>query len=166
MYINKKFILFLAFFVYISISNTIAQNQTQNSSDWSQVKVDQLSDADLAKMQGQLQGSGMTPEQAKQMALSKGLPESEWSKLRTRLSKSGGANAGKQEDNGPTVVPSVQRETTASDYKSTPKPATSNVFGASFFDSESLSFEPNLRIATPVNYVLGPDDQLEISVSG
>ncbi len=166
MYIDKKFILFLAFFVYISISNTIAQTQTQNSSDWSQVKVDQLSDADLAKMQGQLQGSGMTPEQAKQMAISKGLPESEWAKLRARLSKSGGANAGKQGSNGTTVVPSVERETTASDYKSTPKAATSNVFGASFFDSESLSFEPNLRIATPVNYILGPDDQLEISVSG
>ncbi|NNU33096.1 polysaccharide biosynthesis/export family protein [Mucilaginibacter sp. S1162] len=29
-----------------------------------------------------------------------------------------------------------------------------------------MSFEPNLRIATPTNYILGPDDELAISVSG
>ena len=34
------------------------------------------------------------------------------------------------------------------------------VFGASLFQNASLSFEPNLRIATPRGYVVGPDDEI------
>jgi protein involved in polysaccharide export with SLBB domain len=48
-------------------------------------------------------------------------------------------------------------------YKQNPK---STVFGSSFFNTPSLSFEPNLRIATPLNYILGPDDELILSISG
>jgi protein involved in polysaccharide export with SLBB domain len=66
----------------------------------------------------------------------------------------------------PTVIPTVTRGTQKDDYLTTPKPHTSGVFGSSFFDSPSLSFEPNLRIATPTNYILGPDDELAINVSG
>jgi protein involved in polysaccharide export with SLBB domain len=161
MYISRKIILFLAFFVYLNISNATAQD-LKNSNDWSQVKADQLSDADLAKMQSQLQSSGMTADQAQQLALSKGLPASEWDKLKARL---GGKNGNAKNGNAD-VVPVVDRTAPKDDYKTTPKPPSSNVFGASFFDSESLTFEPNLRIATPVNYILGPDDQLEINVSG
>jgi len=40
------------------------------------------------------------------------------------------------------------------------------VFGAELFDGKGSSFEPNLRIATPVNYILGPDDQVNINVYG
>jgi protein involved in polysaccharide export with SLBB domain len=40
------------------------------------------------------------------------------------------------------------------------------VFGADLFNGRSVSFEPNLRIATPVNYILGPDDQININIYG
>ncbi|WP_429377233.1 SLBB domain-containing protein [Mucilaginibacter sp. UYCu711] len=66
----------------------------------------------------------------------------------------------------PTATPIVTRETQKNDYLSSPKPPGNKVFGSSFFDSPSLSFEPNLRIATPTNYILGPDDELAINVSG
>lgn len=48
-------------------------------------------------------------------------------------------------------------------YKKTPTP---DIFGSDLFNTPSLSFQPNLRIATPGNYVLGPDDELDITVSG
>jgi protein involved in polysaccharide export with SLBB domain len=66
----------------------------------------------------------------------------------------------------PTATPSVTREVQKNDYLTTTKSPTSKVFGSSFFDSPSLTFEPNLRIATPANYILGPDDELAINVSG
>jgi protein involved in polysaccharide export with SLBB domain len=66
----------------------------------------------------------------------------------------------------PTLTPTVTRETQKNDYLTSPKPHAIGVFGSSFFDSPSLSFEPNLRIATPTNYILGPDDELAINVSG
>ena len=40
------------------------------------------------------------------------------------------------------------------------------VFGRDIFRSSNLTFEPSLNIATPVNYRLGPGDQLQIEVWG
>jgi polysaccharide export outer membrane protein len=39
-------------------------------------------------------------------------------------------------------------------------------FGSNFFSDKSISFEPNLRIATPKNYILGPDDELILDING
>lgn len=40
------------------------------------------------------------------------------------------------------------------------------VFGRDIFNQELLTFEPNMNIATPQNYVLGPGDHLIIDVFG
>jgi polysaccharide export outer membrane protein len=40
------------------------------------------------------------------------------------------------------------------------------VFGASFFRNQSNTFEPNLRLATPTNYILGPEDELIVDIYG
>jgi protein involved in polysaccharide export with SLBB domain len=160
---KKIILLSLVFLVYLNVSKTYAQNL--NGIDWSQIKADQLSDADLAKIQNQLQTNGMSYAQAEQLALGKGMTQAEWTKLKARLVQQDNSGAEKKGQQSATVT-QVDRETQKSDYKTSPKAITSNVFGASFFDTQSLSFEPNLRIATPVNYILGPDDQLLINVSG
>ena len=40
------------------------------------------------------------------------------------------------------------------------------VFGRDIFNKKSLTFEPQMNIATPQNYVLGPGDQLIIDIYG
>ncbi|MHA8053430.1 SLBB domain-containing protein [Aquirufa sp. OSTEICH-129A] len=40
------------------------------------------------------------------------------------------------------------------------------IFGSSLFDIEKLNFEPDLKIATPLNYTLGPEDELNIDIFG
>ncbi|WP_229310643.1 SLBB domain-containing protein [Larkinella arboricola] len=40
------------------------------------------------------------------------------------------------------------------------------VFGANLFANSNLTFEPNLRIPTPKNYQIGPDDELIIDIYG
>ena len=40
------------------------------------------------------------------------------------------------------------------------------IFGADLFNNENLTFEPDMRIATPKNYQLGPDDELDIHIFG
>ena len=52
----------------------------------------------------------------------------------------------------------TQREEEASNQKT--------VFGHDIFNRRLLSFEPNMNIATPQNYVLGPGDQLIIDIYG
>lgn len=43
---------------------------------------------------------------------------------------------------------------------------TKKVFGHDIFNNKLLSFEPNMNIATPQDYVLGPGDQLVIDIYG
>ncbi|MFX7567160.1 hypothetical protein ABTJ77_19645, partial [Acinetobacter baumannii] len=38
------------------------------------------------------------------------------------------------------------------------------IYGAEIFGNENLSFEPNLAIATPTNYIIGVNDQLIIDI--
>ena len=45
-------------------------------------------------------------------------------------------------------------------------PSGKRVFGRDIFNNKSLTFEPQMNIATPQNYVLGPGDQLIIDVYG
>lgn len=40
------------------------------------------------------------------------------------------------------------------------------IFGEDLFKNENMTFEPNLRMATPKSYVIGPDDELLIDLSG
>ncbi len=52
-----------------------------------------------------------------------------------------------------------------SNYKSKDT-INSRIFGSELFDNPNLNFEPNLQLATPVNYILGPGDELKISIYG
>ena len=40
------------------------------------------------------------------------------------------------------------------------------IFGAPIFQNAYLDFAPNLRLATPKNYILGPDDELIVDIYG
>lgn len=47
-----------------------------------------------------------------------------------------------------------------------PVPDSLKVFGRDIFNKKLLSFEPNMNIATPQNYVLGPGDQVIVDIYG
>lgn len=47
------------------------------------------------------------------------------------------------------------------EYRKRPK-----VFGRDIFNKKNLTFEPNMNIATPQNYVLGPGDDVNIDIYG
>ena len=51
-------------------------------------------------------------------------------------------------------------------YFTTEKEKVKKVFGRDIFNNKALSFEPQMNIATPQNYVLGPGDQLIIDIYG
>ncbi len=47
-----------------------------------------------------------------------------------------------------------------------PKEKSTKVFGRDIFNNKSLTFEPNMNIATPQNYRLGPGDAVIIDIYG
>ncbi len=40
------------------------------------------------------------------------------------------------------------------------------IFGFSIFNNKGGTFEPNLKIATPQNYIVGPDDEIIVDING
>ncbi|HJP63514.1 MAG TPA: SLBB domain-containing protein [Mucilaginibacter sp.] len=183
MYINRKIIFLLSFCISINVFTSQAQgkhspqevaqataSQTPdifNGYSLASLSADQLSDGDIATIRSRLQASGISYDQAEQIALSKGMPPAEWQKLKARLTGAPASGSTQNSSSTPATLEGAKRQQQTDDYLSYQKQTTTpKVFGASLFSTASLSFEPNLRIATPVNYILGADDELLINVSG
>ena len=64
------------------------------------------------------------------------------------------------------VVRSEAGEETANEGQQVGGGGSSRIFGHDLFTNSKLTFEPNLSIATPDNYVLGPGDEVIIDVWG
>lgn len=163
----KKILLILT--LIISCAQVFSQDLLKQ--DLRTVKVDELTDAQIINYYNRLQQSNITLEQAERIAASKGMPQQEIDKLHQRISQlimgapSNGNNNNNTGDYLTDTAPS-QRKTQLYYVPVQKQEADSNIFGSQLFSNISLTFEPNLRIATPVNYQLGPDDQLLIDVFG
>jgi len=124
------------------------------------VKVEQLGDADILRLIQQLEAASMSIAQAEQMAAAKGMSPDEIEKLRNRIQSL-------QKKGTTSSSVSANKEVVPSQYSTAAKSASQSlVFGAQLFNSTSLSFEPNLRIATPGDYQIGPDDELQLNIFG
>ena len=157
--------LFLILFIIGFITTGNAQDLLKGK-DLSQMKADAISAADIAKLKAQLSSSGMTPDQAEQMAIAKGLPASEAANLKQRLNTNTGVSKSRNETNN-TTRENANPET-IDNVKEIKGSSLINplIFGSELYTSAALSFEPNLKLATPTNYVLGPDDQIQVAVYG
>ncbi len=156
----------LLFFVAVS-HPALAQLDAKNLSTLS---VDQLSDQQLSQLMQQAKTSGLTDEQVVAQARQRGLPASEAGKLSSRIAIIRSQQATVTD---PATVVTKRSLSNQTDSLSTPvkqvNPFASlqlPVFGADLFSNNNLTFEPNLNLPTPVNYVLGPNDQLNVNVYG
>ena len=161
---KKILSLALLFFALMQSTPIVAQD-LMKAQDLSTLKVDYLSDADVAKIRTQLEAEKLTIEQAEQVALAKGMPANEFAKLKARLGmKSSNATKSKLKkpsysfDNDSLSEDEYARKQEKIINKKVKDSLNALVFGSELFDNPTLNFEPNLKLATPVNYVLGPGD--------
>lgn len=136
-------------------------------------RVDQLSDEQVAEFYRKAQASGMTEIQIEQAAMSQGYTLDDVAKMRRRIAQ---MRTQSSRSTGQTIADSgLVRSTPGNlsrpmrDSLVLPRLDTVRrpvVFGASLFQNASLSFEPNLRIATPQSYIVGPDDEIIIDIYG
>jgi protein involved in polysaccharide export with SLBB domain len=163
---KKIFSIIILLFALFHCFNGQAQDLLK-SNDLSTLKVDYLSDNDIAKIQAQLKSNNVTIDQAESMALSKGMSATEFAKLKSRLASQTnvGSNIKKEElkEESNEEFSRKQEEIVNVKVKDS---LNALVFGSELFDNPTLNFEPNLKLATPVNYVLGPGDELQVSVYG
>ncbi len=67
---------------------------------------------------------------------------------------------------GDNAVVTHEETTAPHDVQEVLTPSGMRVFGRDIFNNKALTFEPQMNMATPQNYVLGPGDQLIIDIYG
>jgi len=162
---------FLCSFLFFSTSNLQAQFSSNLliSKDLSTIKVENLTDAELGQIQAQLKQAGMTIDQLEQQAIAKGMSASEFSKLKARLNT---IKADKVTNKSPLTKKSskrslntLQADTTNLMFKDFSR-INPLIYGSELFNQNSTGFEGNQNMATPINYIVGPGDVLNLVVYG
>ncbi len=153
----------------------MAQTGVVNYAD---VKVDELSDGQIRQLIDKAESIGYSDLQLEQMALAQGMKAEEIRKLRLRVEKIRNENRAQGKAAKPnqeasstprTYVGSADANQRKGDAQTTtfsPRPIEKRIFGAELFQNGNLTFEPDLRMATPKGYVVGPDDELLIDLTG
>ena len=149
--------------IFILTVNSMAQLPT----DLSKIKSSQISDQQLTQIAQQAKNSGQSEQAVLQDLKQRGLPDTEIQALGARIS---GLMQTKGAEGNTTLESPVSKDrklttpTTASESRE--KKSSSKVFGSELFQEASPIFAPNLSIATPLNYRVGPGDELLLEVFG
>lgn len=153
----------------VSIKPADAQTLPQNLSG---VNVNSISDAQLSQLLQQAQSAGLSDPQLIQQAKARGMQADQLQALQKRIDDFRKTSTGTTSNTDSAAAtsrklnyqPAEQNQPKPNAADAAPK--HSKIFGADLFRNNNLTFEPNLKLATPVNYILGPDDQLNINVYG
>ena len=162
-----KILVVLALFVLIA-STAWAQNINSNGSNFNigNTRISQFSDQQIIQLWMQASASGMSESDAISFLVKKGLKPTEVGAFKKRLLSLQGSKS----SNFPGA--SMIKDTSSFIRDSTwvlevpESRKITNKYGYEFFANPNIKFEPNLRIATPKNYILGPDDALELTLTG
>jgi plasmid maintenance system killer protein len=155
----KKYLLLLFCFLVSSVLYC----QDIGFHDIKSVKVDNLSDDQIKNFIDKSTKEGYTIEQLEEQALQNGVSNVEWNKLKIRIQRI--SNSEKNQDYVTADALSRNAQQEAKQYSVEINDGT-RIYGSSLFNTSNLTFEPNLRLPTPENYLLGPDDELVIDVFG
>lgn len=153
-------------FILLSISPSVF-GQSISIQDLSQIRVAELSDKQIIEISDKFENSGLSEDQALLLIQERGMPREEAELLKRRMSEL--SMSGKRE-----ILPSKKSEKPDISYSRDTVYASkpnhlkkeSSIYGYDFFSNPYLKFEPDIRIATPKNYVLGSDDELHIILTG
>ncbi len=154
-----------------SVPQTVAQQNT----DLTTIKVDELSDGQVAELVKRANEAGLGVEEFLQMAQLRGMPASEAEKLRNRIQDLDLGGTARRSTNASRRDPRQQldmNEITRGLYQPQEEIlASSNgneIFGTALFYQKNrrLSFEPSLNQATPKSYILGPGDVVFVDIYG
>ena len=157
-----------AILVFMLSVTTFGIAQAQIPSDLSRIKSSQITDAQLMQFVQQAQSSGMTETELMAEFQKKGLPEAELQALAGRLKGLMGGSQPMESTSdaaGGKII--SNKRTYKGDFTQFSLPArASRVFGSELFSGVDPVFIPNLKIATPKGYVIGPEDELQLDIYG
>ncbi|WP_159730166.1 SLBB domain-containing protein [Sphingobacterium sp. 18053] len=171
----KRIILWLCIAGFVST----VQAQTNPAN----IKVDNLSDAQIEQYVKQAALMGYDESQLDGFARAQGVSAVEVQKLKERLatikrkkqqpeqlkgrtnSTANSRSNGRQVD-GYTNTDSLQRKQSNKRDSVENEEGKLKIFGSDLFRNNATTFEPNLRMATPSSYIIGPDDEILLDITG
>jgi len=159
------------FFITLLLTTFVLITPLLAQQSYVDVKIDQWSDAQILQLIKQGESIGYTEAQVEQMAAARGMKAEEIQKLRARVNKLRSSGATATQTSSTTVTGREYSETTdggslTNEKEVTDQEVAPKIFGSELFRNGNITFEPNLRIATPKSYVIGPDDKLLIDLNG
>lgn len=155
------------FFIFLAFSSVTVMSQDIGNIDFSSIRVDELSDAQIRQIWERAREENMSIEQVQALALSRGMPRTEVNKLRSRLNQArltGEARPVDALSDTPRADQRVTNQLTEEPFVQSVRQDI--VFGANLFNQRSISFQPSMNIPTPDDYVLGSGDELIIDIWG
>jgi len=160
-------ILLLSIFVIVLSQQAHAQSILAGR-DLSTLKVDALTESELAQIQQQLKSNGVTIDQVEQQAIAKGMSATEFAKLKMRLQS---VKAGNNGNKSPLTKQTLNKKSqinsdTAKQMDYEPSHVNPLIYGSELFNTNTTGFGENQNIATPLNYEIGPNDVLKLVVYG
>jgi protein involved in polysaccharide export with SLBB domain len=172
--INLKHAFSLFFLMFLlCLSNS---SSAQTSDELSRVRVEELTDEQISRFVLDASRMGIKDEEIEIQALQRGMNPDEIVKLRSRLSAArklvNNANPQLLNPKPNSSKNKIQDSITAIekspllDYIAIFSALRSKNFGAEVFANPKSTFEPNLQLPTPQNYILAAGDELLIDVSG
>jgi polysaccharide biosynthesis/export protein len=155
-------------------------------------KIETLSDAQIVEFMKMAESKGMSESDIEKYAISRGYSMMDVSKLKDRISKlknpkeknlynSKDSNQDSRvyqekayeienDDKNKANVSEKKEEQQKDKVEKTEKEKVDQkvlqIYGASLFNKKNLPFEANLRLPTPKNYIIGPDDELIVDIYG
>jgi protein involved in polysaccharide export with SLBB domain len=138
--------------------------------DLKNIKTNQMSDQQMMQVWQQFSAKGMSESEAMKMMVQKGLGPNEVGMFKKRLVGIQAAQKAKfrSSANNKSFIKDTSMFLQDSSWiNEVPSFRTNNkYYGYNFFSNPNTEFEPNLNMATPKNYILGPGDELNITLSG
>ncbi len=161
---TKVLLLFLA--IVLLNFNLYSQNLL-NSKDLTTFKAELVSDAQVSQIKQELQKRGLSIEDIESQAIAKGMPRDEFLKLKEKINdpivRAKPKSINNYKSNLNKLNNSNIEDTTESNetYNYT---INKKIYGSEIFTSNLAKI--NTQLATPINYELGPNDNLKLVIYG
>lgn len=165
---------FLFFSIFLFISSFLFAQFSSLPSNMSNIKSADVSEEQLVQIKDYLNKNNLSSQQAYQLLITRGMSQAEANNLRTRLESAQStplnnkSNNDISRNNNGIADDAKEGERRFSDTTNKTVRVTNpkKIFGLEIFNNGVLSFEPNISIATPIGYIIGPNDEININIYG
>lgn len=131
-----------------------------------QIDFNQLSDQQLQQYINQANLSGLSETELEAKAREKGLSDTQIQQLKSRVSRlSTNTISNSSKDYSTDSNGGLRKNVVVNNYVKEDT-AQIKVYGSELFSAQNLTFEPNIQIPTPKNYILGTGDRINVDIFG